>query len=121
MQVQPQISSSVTIVTKKEMTLRRVLNTYGFFTVISLVLWIFTNPITLENMNFYFNDKKMLETYQIMKYMSFVAGSGVIYFFLVNIYFMGQKWRKVFYTAITLLFCLSLFMVFYLLPNATPH
>jgi hypothetical protein len=72
-------------------------------------------------MQLFYNEELMLETYEIKEYLLFTFVSCFFYFFLVNIYFIGQFWRKVFFATLILLFGFSLFMIFYLLTNPTPH
>ncbi|WP_078544646.1 hypothetical protein [Litchfieldia alkalitelluris] len=88
MAINPQTSQNVEIVTKKEITIRTVLNIYGVFAVIGLILSIFTAPITLsENMNLYFNEEIMMGEKTIKDFLVFIISSAVVYFSFVNLYY----------------------------------
>ncbi|MGM0877810.1 MAG: hypothetical protein ACQEWV_24500 [Bacillota bacterium] len=119
MEVNPQTSHNIEIVTKKKISIRTVLNIYGAFTFLGLILSIFTVPITINgDMEFFRNEMKPKE---IKELLLFTFVSAFIYYFLVNIYFIGQLWRKVFFATLILLFGFSIFMIFYLLNYPTPH
>ena len=122
METNVQTSQNIEIVTKKEITIRKVLNIYGVFAVIGLLLSIFTNPISLnENMQVYFNEEIMMEPKKVKEFLLFIFLSSSIFFFLVNIYFIGQIGRKVVLTILFLLGCFCIFMAFYLGANSIPH
>jgi hypothetical protein len=88
----PQTSQNIEIVTKKEMTLRKVLNIYGVFTVLALILSIFSSCISInENMNFFYNEELMLGAKKIKEFLLFIFGSALIYFSTVNVYYKYLK------------------------------
>ncbi|MGM0878211.1 MAG: hypothetical protein ACQEWV_26750 [Bacillota bacterium] len=119
MEVNPQTSHNIEIVTKKEFSIRKVLNIYGAFTFLGLILSIFTVPISINgDMEFFRNE---MEPKKIKEFLLFTFGSAFIYYFLVNIYFKGQLWRKIFFATLIILLCFSLFMIYYLLTNSVPH
>jgi hypothetical protein len=101
-----QTSQNVEIVTKEEKSLRKVLNVIGIFIFGGLAFTNVTNPIPSN---------------QIKDFLLFISGSALIYYFLVNIYFLGRPWRKVFYASLIVLLGFSLFMVFYLTAHSMPH
>ncbi|ECL9256516.1 hypothetical protein FT376_09145 [Campylobacter jejuni] len=94
------------MVTKKEVSLRRLLNVIGIFIFGGLALSIVTNPIPSDD---------------IKEFLLFIFGSAIIYYFLVNIYFIGHIGRKIFFTTLILLGCFSLYMIFYLSTNSIQH
>ncbi|MFD2212187.1 hypothetical protein [Metabacillus endolithicus] len=122
MQIQPQTSKHVEIVTKKKFSTRSVLNLYGLFTVFALILSIFTIPISVnEKLQLYYNKELILETYKIKEFLQFIFGSALFFFFLVNIYAKGKTWSKVFYVTLILLFVYSLTMAINLIAKPIPH
>ncbi|MDQ0859719.1 hypothetical protein [Bacillus sp. V2I10] len=122
METNIQTSKSVEPVIKKEVSLRTILNVLGIFIIGGLIFTIVTGPVSLnEKMEFYINEELKMDGKELKEFMPFTFGSAVIYYFLVNIYFIGRLWRKVFFTTLILLTGLSLYMVFYLITNSTPH
>ena len=87
-----------------ERNLRKVLNIIGLFIFGGMVLTSITKPMPAD----YFKE-----------YLVFIAGSALVYYFLVNIYSLGQTWRKIFYAIIFMIGVGSMFMVFYLLNHAS--
>lgn len=84
--------TSENAVTKKEITIRTVLNIYGGFAVLGLILSIFTTPISLnENMRLFYNEDLMMESKKIKEFLFFIFGSALVYFSLVNIYYKNMK------------------------------
>jgi len=102
-----QTSRNVKIVTKKEISMRKLLNILGIFVFCGLALSNMTNPLPSSD------DTK--------EFLLFIGGSAIIYTLLVNIYFIGQIGRKVVFTILILLGCFSVFMAFYLANNSIPH
>jgi hypothetical protein len=122
MQIQPQTSKNIEIVTKKKFSTKRVLNIYGLFTVIALILSIFTIPISInEKFQLYYNKELILETYKVKEFLQFTFGSALFFFFLVNIYAKGKIWSKVFYITLILLFVYSLVKIIFLISNPIAH
>ncbi|UGB28734.1 hypothetical protein [Metabacillus sp. B2-18] len=122
MQIQPQTSKKIEIVIKKKFSTRRVLNIYGLFTVIALILSIFTIPISInEKLQLYYNKELILETYKVKEFLQFIFASALFFFFLVNIYAKGKMWSKVFYVTLILLFVYSLGMAIDLILNPISH
>ena len=106
METKIQHSKNIEIATRKEVNLKKWLNVIGLFIFGGLVLTTVTNPLpSSENMEF----------------LLFIFGSAIIYYFLVNIYFISPVWRKVIYATLILLCAFSLFMAFYLATHSTPH
>ncbi|TYR80914.1 YfhO family protein [Priestia megaterium] len=95
------------MVTKKEVSLKKLLNIIGIFIFCGLALTNVTNPLPSNELT--------------KEFLLFIGGCAIIYYILVSIYFIGELWRKVFYSSLILLSCFSLFMVFYLATNSIPH
>jgi hypothetical protein len=88
-----QTSQSIEIVTKKEITIRTVLNIYGIFTVCALLLSSWTTPISInEDMQLFYNEdiKNKLEEHR-MEFFLFILGSSLAYFSLVNLYYKFKR------------------------------
>ncbi|MFD1777207.1 hypothetical protein ACFSFW_00755 [Fredinandcohnia salidurans] len=107
METNVQTSQNVEIVTKKEVSMRKLLNILGIFIFCGLALTNVTNPLPSID---YTKD-----------FLSFIGGSAIIYFLLVNIYFIGQIGIKIVFTILVFLGCFSIFMAFYLATNSVPH
>jgi hypothetical protein len=90
--------------TPREVTVRTVLNIYGVFLFLGLVVSIFTHGI--EDIN---------------GFLLFILISSVLYFLLLNLYFTSDLWRKVVFITMCLIALFSLFMVFYLQVNPVAH
>lgn len=119
MEVNPQTSHSIEVVTKKEISIRKVLNIYGAFTFLGLLVSIYTVPLTISgDMEFIRHE---MEPKYIKELLLYILVSAFPYYFLVNIYFLGQLWRRVFFATLILLFGFSIFMIYYLLHYPTPH
>ncbi|MGG4488099.1 hypothetical protein [Metabacillus idriensis] len=97
---------NIEIVTKKEMSLSKLLNVMGIFIFGGSALTSVTNPIPSN---------------EYKGFLLFILGSAIIYYFLVNIYFQGGFWRKVFYLSLILLAGFSIFMIVYLAAHSTAH
>lgn len=84
MDIQTQTSQNVKVVTKKKITVSMFLVIYGVFSAISLVLTIFTVPISIdENLKFIYDEKLMLKPNEIKEYLLFIFGSAFVYFFIL--------------------------------------
>ena len=63
------------------MSIKRVANIYGVFTVFVLLLSIFTHPASVnQNMKLFFNKEIMLERSEIKTFLIFIFTSATIYF-----------------------------------------
>jgi hypothetical protein len=92
LETNPQTSQNVEIVSKKEVTIRTVLNIYGVFAVLGLILSIVTSPICIdENIQFYFNKELMMGEKKIKEFLLFIFISAVAYFLFVNLYYKYFK------------------------------
>jgi len=92
LEINEQTSRNFEIVIKKEMTLRTLLNIYGFFAVSALILSIFTTPISInKNMQLFYNEDLMMEAKKIKEFLFFIFGSALVYFSLVNHYYKYMK------------------------------
>lgn len=107
METNVQTAQNVEIVSKKEVSMRKVLNIIGTFIFVGLALSNVTTPLPSNE--------------DIIEFLLFIVGSAIIYYFLVNIYFIGQIGRKTVFTILILLGCFSIFMAFYLGNNSLPH
>lgn len=99
-----QTTENVKTAKEVETELKKVLNIIGIFIFGGLALTSVTNPMPTDYM---------------IEYLLFIAGSALIYYFLVNVYFLGQSWRKVFYGVIIVLGVGSLVMALLLLSQST--
>jgi hypothetical protein len=92
LETNPQTSQNVEIVSYQAVTIRTVLNIYGVFAVIGLILSIVTTPIYIdENFQFYFNKELMMGDKKIKEFLLFIFISGVGYFSFVNLYYKYFK------------------------------
>ena len=107
METNVQTTQDVKIVTKKEISMRKLLNIIGIIIFCGLALSNVTNPLPSSD------DTK--------EFLLFIGGSASIYYLLVNIYFIGQIGRKIVFTILIFLGCFSVFMTFYLANNPIPH
>lgn len=107
METNVQTSQNVEIVTKKEMSMSKLSNIIGIFIFGGLALTNVTNPLYSSELT--------------KEFLLFIGGSAIIYYFLVNIYFIGQIGRKIVFTILILIGCFSIFMAFYLGTNSVPH
>lgn len=122
METNIQTSQNINIVTKKEMNIRRLLNVIGVFIFGGLFLSIVTIPLSInEKMEFFINEELKMAGKDLKKFSIFTTFSAVIYFILANIYFIGPAWRRVFFAALFLILCFSLYMVIYLINHPTVH
>lgn len=99
-----QTTENVKTAKEVETELKKVMNIIGIFIFGGLALTSVTNPMPTDYM---------------IEYLLFIAGSALIYYFLVNVYFLGQSWRKVFYGVIIVLGVGSLVMALLLLSQST--
>lgn len=77
---------------KKRITTRGALNMYGVFTVISLILSIYTQPFSVnDNMEIFFNREIMLSPSEIKGFLIFIFISATIYFLTISIYSSKNK------------------------------
>ncbi|RSD28397.1 hypothetical protein [Mesobacillus subterraneus] len=88
------------------MTLRKIFNIIGIFIFGGIALTNVTSPVP---------DKYFIG------FVLFNVGSAILYFFLVNIYFIGGVWRKVFYAVLSLIAVTSLVIAVYLWATQVPH
>ncbi|MBM7583958.1 hypothetical protein JOC86_000495 [Bacillus pakistanensis] len=102
-----QTSQNVEFVTKKEVSMRKLLNIIGIFIFGGLAITNVTNPLLSSELT--------------REFLLFIGGTAIIYYFLVNIYFIGQIGRKIVLIILSLLVCFSIFMAFYLATNSIPH
>ncbi|MBE4910053.1 hypothetical protein IMZ08_18605 [Bacillus luteolus] len=92
METNPQTSRNIEIVTKKEITIRKVLNIYGVFAALTLILSTFTTAISInENMQFFYNEDLIMGKKKINEYLLFIFGSSILYFSSVNLYYKYIK------------------------------
>lgn len=104
-------SQNVDIVTEKESeketNTRKLLNIIGLFLFGGMALMNVTNPLPERELT-----KESL---------LFIGGSAILYYVLLNIYFIGPIGRRIVFIFITLFVCFSMFMAFYLAVNTTAH
>ncbi|MCM3575948.1 hypothetical protein M3172_22515 [Mesobacillus subterraneus] len=99
METKIQTSQNVKIERTPEADFKKILNIIGVFIFAGLALTSVTNPMPAK---------------YLKEYLLFIGGSAVIYYFLLNIYFIGETWRKVFYASLAVLGIGSLTMAIYL-------
>ncbi|MGZ9870008.1 hypothetical protein ACU3L3_16500 [Priestia endophytica] len=107
METKLQTNQNVEIKSKKEASLRKLLNMIGLLIFGGLALTIITNPPHSTN--------------EIKEFLLFIAGSAFVYYALVNLYFIGQSWRKVVYASLLIIGSVSIFIIFYLSTSSIPH
>ncbi|WP_237562884.1 hypothetical protein [Bacillus dakarensis] len=86
--------------------MRKLLNVIGLFIFGGIALTLVTSPVYSD---------------EIGNFLLFFLGSASIYYLLVNIYFQGGLWRKVFFAALLILGGFSIVMAIYLSTNPIPH
>jgi hypothetical protein len=115
-------SPNYKIVSTKQYTARTVLNIMGIVIFGGLLLQSITIPISLNSSGELFQMEEIkMSAREFLGYALFTLGCGMVYYFLVNSYFMGKKWRKIFFITITLLGFFSIYMVFYLVQHHPSH
>jgi hypothetical protein len=88
LELNPQTSRNIDLVKKKKNAIRKVLNIYGVFTVLALILSIFTTPISInEDMQFFYNKDLIMEAKKIKEFLLFIFSSAIVYFSSVNLYY----------------------------------
>jgi hypothetical protein len=109
-------------VAEKEYSLRTVLNMMGIVIFGGILLQSLTVPIMLDRHGEFSQIEEIkMNAGKFVEFFLFIFGCGMIYYFLVNVYFMGKKWRRIFFISITLLAFFSIYMVFYLLQHPLSH
>lgn len=74
------------------MSIRRFTNIYGVFTLVALVLSMYTHPISVnDDMKLLLDKEIMLKPNEIKEFLIFIFISSTIYFFAVNIYLSKKK------------------------------
>ncbi|WP_226086519.1 hypothetical protein [Mesobacillus sp. S13] len=104
METKMQTSQNVEIEGTPEADFKKILNIIGVFIFAGLALTSVTNPMPAK---------------YLKEYLLFIGGSALIYYFLLNIYFIGETWRKVFYGSLAVLGISSLLMAIYLFIYST--
>ncbi|MFD1780823.1 hypothetical protein ACFSFW_19405 [Fredinandcohnia salidurans] len=107
METNVQTSQNVEIATSKEISMRKLLNIIGIFIFSGLALTNITSPLPSSDYT--------------KEFLLFIGGIAIIYYLLVNTYFLGQIGRKIVFTILILLGCFSVFMAFYLATNSVAH
>ncbi|WP_456274838.1 hypothetical protein [Bacillus sp. AK031] len=107
METNVQTSQTVRVVTKQEVSMRKLLNIIGLFIFAGLALTNLTNPLS--------------STDYTKEFLLFIAVSAITYYFLVNVYFIGEIGRKVALTMLFVLGSFSIFMAIYLATNPVSH
>ena len=104
METKLQTSQNVKIERTPEAEFKKILNIIGVFIFAGLALTSVTNPLPAK---------------YLKEYLLFIGGSALVYYFLLNIYFIGETWRKVFYGSLLLLGIGSLSMAIYLFSHSS--
>jgi len=92
---------------KQEVGVRKLLNIIGVFIFGGLALTNVSNPLPSSDYT--------------RQFMLFIVGSTMIYYFLVNIYFIGKVGKKIVFTILILLGSVSMIIAFYLSTNSCTH
>ncbi|WP_025026941.1 hypothetical protein [Caldalkalibacillus mannanilyticus] len=112
MEVNPQKSTDIEIITKKNIELRTLLNWMGIVIFLGCLVTIWTMPLSLNRaLEITQNEEIIMSPKKIKELLLFVFGSAIVYFFLVNFYFVGRIWRKIFFVSLILFIIFSLCMV----------
>lgn len=75
-------------------TMRTVLNIYGVFLILGMLLTIYTHPISIDRYGkVFFDSSIMMNAQEIKGFLSFLLLVGLIYFPAINIYWI-KKNRK---------------------------
>ncbi|MFS0861161.1 hypothetical protein [Fredinandcohnia sp. 179-A 10B2 NHS] len=97
---------------KKQRTVRTVLNISGVLIFLGLALSIFTMPLTLnENKEIYFNHDYKLKPSYLKEFIVFIVGSAIVYFSLVNLFFLERIGKRIVYTALGFLLVGTVYMI----------
>lgn len=104
MSTQSRVLPKATADHSRGITIRTVLNIYGVFLFLGLIVSIFTHEIK-----------------DVSGFLFFIAISSVLYFLLLNLYFISDLGRKVVYITVAAIGLFSLFMAFYLQINPAAH
>lgn len=99
--------SQIEVETEKEVSMRKLLNIIGIFIFGGLALTNVTNPLSSSAL--------------IKEFLLFIGGTAIIYYFLVNIYFIGNIGSKIVVTILILLGFFSIYMAFSLVTTSLPH
>jgi hypothetical protein len=79
-------------VNQKTVGMRTVLNLYGIFFSLSLLLSIITIPISLdENLHFYYNEELKMKPKEVKEFLLFIFCSAILYFTFINYYYRCNK------------------------------
>ncbi|MCM3034277.1 hypothetical protein [Niallia sp. MER 6] len=83
MNTNTQMSRDADLYKKKNITIRTVLNIYGIFAVVGLILSIYTIPVSINNnMQFFYNEELLMDQKKIKEFLIFIFSSAVVYFFI---------------------------------------
>jgi hypothetical protein len=104
MEVNYQKSTHSETITKKELSVRTVLNVVGVIIFFGLLLTILTVPISMnEKLEFFRDEELEMSSKKINEISIFTICVASIYFFLANIYFISGLMRKVFFITLFLI------------------
>ncbi|MCM3217719.1 hypothetical protein M3612_24935 [Niallia taxi] len=88
MNINTQTSQEVELYKKRKITIRTVLNIYGIFAVVGLIISIFTIPVSVnEDMQLFYNKELLMGKRKIKEFLLFIFSSSVTYFILVNVHY----------------------------------
>lgn len=106
----PNVHREITL--KKQRTVRTVLNITGVLIFLGLALSIYTMPLTLnENKEIYFNHDYKLKPSYLKEFIAFIVGSAIIYFSLVNLFFLERVGKRIVYIALGFLLVVTVYMI----------
>ncbi|MGD6969004.1 hypothetical protein ACQCVP_21525 [Rossellomorea vietnamensis] len=107
METNVQTSQNVRVVTKQEVSMRKLLNIIGIFIFVGLALTNLTNPLPSFDYT--------------IEFLRFIVGISTTYYILVNAFFIGEIGRRVVLTILFVLGSFSIFMAVYLATNPASH
>ncbi|WP_175987445.1 hypothetical protein [Bacillus sp. Marseille-Q1617] len=109
-------------VPKRQHGTRTVLNSLGIVIFGGLLLQSFTVPFTLDGSGGLSQiEEIMMNTGEFLEFFFFTLGCGTMYYLLVNLYFTGEKGRRISLFILALLGIFSVLMVVYLVQYPLSH
>ncbi|MBM7702991.1 hypothetical protein [Metabacillus iocasae] len=100
-----QTQQHVTMKTKKELSMRKLLHMIGFVIFGGLALSILTVPYYIEGLQIkaveglQLGEEKMMAK-KVKEFLLFIGGAAALYFSLLNIYWTGKKGRMLFFVCL---------------------
>jgi len=116
MEVNYQRPTNIKTHPKREISLRVLLNIIGLVIFLGYSFMIITVPYGFTpDFQFQQLEETKLTYKKIKECLSFIFAAAIIYFFLVNIYFMGERGKQVVLISLSIILLFSISMVFVLI------